>query len=164
MPDMKDAMRRAGLLKQHSQDAHGNPSHDARAERQGNPFPPGYPRYLTDEGHTRVELVKDEAEQIAAQFESDKLKRNQLRAFYDHAKRQLQRLRYGSSFEEIHPEVARLKAFAADRAARTNNPIPRSFKEFIDRNVDAVRDEKSFTHGFMPHFEAVVGYCARIKD
>jgi len=164
MPDMKDAMRKAGLLKQRSPDAHGNPQPDTRTEREGNPFPSGYPRYLTDEGHTRVELVRSEAERIAAHFESVRLKRNQLRAFYDHAKRQQQRLRYGASFEEIHPEVAKLKAFAADRAARTNNPIPRSFKEFIDRNVDAVSDEKSFTQGFVPHFEAVVGYCARIKD
>jgi hypothetical protein len=30
--------------------------------------------------------------------------------------------------------------------------------------VEAVTDRVSFEKGFMPHFEAVVAYCARIKD
>lgn len=119
---------------------------------------------MTAEGYTRVDLITEEAENLAAPFESDKLKRHQLRSFYDHAKRQLQRLVYGAPFGEIHPEIARLKEFAADRAGRASNPIPASFKQFIDRNVDAVTDEASFRKGFMPHFEAVVAYCARIKD
>jgi CRISPR/Cas system CSM-associated protein Csm2 small subunit len=64
----------------------------------------------------------------------------------------------------VHPEIARLKAFAADRAGRADNALPSSFKQFIDRNVDAIIDVASFRKGFMPHFEAVVAYCARIKD
>ncbi|MBV9399380.1 MAG: type III-A CRISPR-associated protein Csm2 [Bryobacterales bacterium] len=106
----------------------------------------------------QAELLKGKAEEIASRFEADGLRRHQLRAFYDHAKRQLQRLGYGAPFEEIKPEIARLKAFAADRAGRSNNPIPATFKRFIDCNVDAVGDEKSFKSGFMPHFEAVVAY------
>jgi len=127
-------------------------------------FPPGYPKYFTSEGHTRVELITAEAENLAVRFESDRLKRHQLRSFYDHAKRQLQRLLYGAPFGEVHLEIARLKAFAADRAGRADNALPWSFKQFIDRNVDAITDEASFKRGFMPHFEAVVAYCARIKD
>ncbi len=129
-----------------------------------NPFPAGYPRYFTPEGYTRVELITTEAENLAARFESDKLKRHQLRSFYDHAKRQLQRLVYGAPFGEVRSEIARLKAFAADRAGRADNALPSSFKIFIDRNVDAVNDQASFQKGFMRHFEAVVAYCARIKD
>lgn len=163
MPDMKDEMRRAGFRGAEPQ---GNPgvTQAGGQARTENPFPPGYPRYLTPEPgcHTRVELVTVEAENLAARFESDGLKRHQLRAFYDHAKRQLQRLLYGVPFGEVQPEIARLKAFAADRAARTENRLPSSFKQFIDRNVDAVTDEASFKKGFMPHFEAVVAYCARI--
>jgi CRISPR type III-A-associated protein Csm2 len=168
MADMRDAMRRAGLRDTRPQGGGrgggtrpGTPGERDRAE---NPFPPDYPKYFTSEGHTRVELLKNEAETIAARFEADGLKRHQLRAFYDHAKRQLQRLAYGTFFGEVHPEVVRLKAYAADRAGRATNPIPASFKQFIDRNVDAVNDETSFKKGFMPHFEAVVAYCARIRD
>jgi CRISPR type III-A-associated protein Csm2 len=109
-------------------------------------------------------LITHEAEQLAKRFEEDRLKRNQLRAFYDHAKRQLQRLSYGAPFEEIHADVARLKAFAADRAGRADNALPISFKTFIDKNIDAVLTEKDFARGFMPHFEAVVAYCARIRE
>jgi len=156
MPDMKDALRGAGLRDRQPEGGRG-----------GDPpgvFAPGYPEYLTADGHTRVDLITSKAEAIAARFESDKLKRHQLRSFYDHAKRQLQRLDYGAPFGEVHAEIARLKAFAADRAGRANNPLPDSFKRFIDRNVDAVVDETSFRKGFMPHFEAVVAYCARIRD
>lgn len=167
MPDMRDAMKGAGFQGARPQgDRRGSaPPGDAGDRgRSANPFPPGYPKYLTAEGHTRVELITSEAENLAARFEADRLKRHQLRSFYDHAKRQLQRLAYGASFGEVHPEIARLKAFAADRAGRADNALPSSFKQFIDRNVDAVTDAASFRKGFMPHFEAVVAYCARIKD
>jgi CRISPR type III-A-associated protein Csm2 len=167
MPDMRDAMKGAGFQGPRPQgDRRGGPPPGGPGDsgRNANPFPPGYPKYLTAEGHTRVELITGEAENLAARFEADRLKRHQLRSFYDHAKRQLQRLVYGASFGEVHPEIARLKAFAADRAGRADNALPSSFKQFIDRNVDAVTDAASFRKGFMPHFEAVVAYCARIKD
>ena len=167
MPDMRDAMRGAGLQGGRPQgNRRGGPPAGAAGDRGrgDNPFPPGYPKYLTDEGHTRVELITGEAENLAVRFEADRLKRHQLRAFYDHAKRQLQRLVYGAPFGEVHPEIARLKAFAADRYGRADNALPKSFKDFIDRNVDAVTDAASFQKGFMRHFEAVVAYCARIKD
>jgi CRISPR type III-A-associated protein Csm2 len=166
MPDMKDAMRGAGFQ---GSRAPGNPppgKPSGRGGRQGGSnytFPPGYPTYFGPDGHTRVELLLREAENLAACFERDGLKRHQLRAFYDHAKRQLQRLQHGASFGAVHPEIAKLKAFAADRAGRTENALPLSFKRFIDLNVDAVTDQNSFEKGFMPHFEAVVAYCARIN-
>ena len=159
MADLGDKLRVAGVSvteERRRDDAR-------RGGGSGNVFPRSYPQYFTNEGYTRVELLKEEAERIAEQFALDRLTRHQLRAFYDHAKKQLQRLQYDTPFAEVHFEVARLKAFAADRAARAN-PIPRSFKEFIDRNVDATGDEKSFEKGFMPHFEAVVAYCARLRD
>jgi CRISPR/Cas system CSM-associated protein Csm2 small subunit len=126
-------------------------------------FYDAYPQYLTPQGNTRVDLITIEAEKLALRFEKDGLRRHQLRAFYDHAKRQFQRLAY-VSFGEVHPEIARLKIFAADRASRSINPLPTSFRIFIDRNVDAVSDEMKFRKGFMPHFEAVVAYCARLRD
>jgi CRISPR type III-A-associated protein Csm2 len=168
MPDMKDAMRDAGFRGGRA------PSHQSPEKPPGgssgkpgggeNPFPPGYPKYFGPEGHTRVELLLKEAENVANCFERDGLKRHQLRAFYDHAKRQLQRLQCGVPFAGVHPEIAKLKAFAADRAQRAENKLPSSFKQFIDHNVNAITDQKSFEKGFMPHFEAVVAYCARIKE
>jgi CRISPR type III-A-associated protein Csm2 len=167
MPDMRDALRGAGFQGARPQGNRRGGTPVAKPDERGrtdNLFPPGYPKYLTAEGYTRVELITGEAENLAARFESDRLKRHQLRSFYDHAKRQLQRLVYGAPFGEVHPEIARLKAFAADRYGRADNALPKSFKDFIDRNVDSVADEASFRKGFMPHFEAVVAYCARIKD
>ena len=167
MADMRDALQGAGFRGQKAQgNRPGGPQRgDTRGRDSGtNPLPPGYPKYFKDNGHLRVEMAMGEAQALAARFESDGLKRSQLRAFYDHAKRQLQRLAYGVPFEDVHPEIARLRAFAADRAGRAENALPQSFKQFIDRNVEAVTNRVSFEKGFMPHFEAVVAYCARIKD
>lgn len=159
MPDMKDKLRAAGIPVTEAPQK-DNPQ---RRGSGGNVFPPGYPQYFTKDGHIRVDLVKEEAEHIADRFAAERLTRHQLRSFYNHAKKQLQRLQYGTPFAEVHPEVARLKAFAADRAGRANG-IPRSFKEFIDRNVDSITSQETFVKGFMPHFEAVVAYCAGRGD
>jgi CRISPR/Cas system CSM-associated protein Csm2 small subunit len=156
MPDIRDAMGRAGFQDRQPEGGRGSGPR--------NVFGPGYPEYLTKDGHTRVDLITKEAEAVAARFESDRLKRHQLRSFYDHAKRQLRRLEYGAAFGEVHAEIARLKAFAADRAARSDNAVPPSFKRFIDLNVDAAKDEVLFRKGFMPHFEAVVAYYAHVKE
>lgn len=168
MPDMKDAMRGAGFRggRSSSNPPPGRPPRGSggKPDRNNCQFPPDYPKYFGPDGHTRVELLLIEAKNIAACFERDRLKRNQLRAFYGHAKRQLQRLQHGAAFAEVHPEIAKLKAFAADRAGRAENALPQSFKAFIDHNVNAITNQDSFQKGFMPHFEAVVAYCARIKD
>ena len=169
MAEMRDAMRNAGYRESKApRSSSGGRSGPGAGQRLAPIFkdyvPSGYPRYFTDDGFTRVELVQDEAQRIASCFRDDNLTRHQLRAFYDHAKKQLQRLDYGAPFGRIHPEIARLKAIAADRARRANNPLPNSFKEFLDRNVDAVKDEKTFRSGFMPHFEAVVAYCAILRE
>jgi CRISPR type III-A-associated protein Csm2 len=167
MPDWKTAMGRAGFRDSKPQDNRGGGARPGKANapaRAEDIFPSGYPQYFNSDGHLNIELIKDQAQRIAACFEAQDLKRHQLRAFYDHAKRQLRRLAYGAPFGEVYPEIARLKAHAAYRAGRANNPIPEAFRHFIDRNVDAVNDETSFTRGFMPHFEAVVAYCARLKD
>lgn len=167
MADMKDALRGAGFQDRPAPGGgpgrpRGGPGAPGGVSQ--SPFPPGYPEYFGPEGHTRPELLLEEAEKVAACFEGQGLKRHQLRAFYDHAKRQLQRLQYGASFGEVHPDIAKLKAIAADRAGRSENALPARFKEFIDRNIAAARDQRSFEKGFMPHFEAVVAYCARIRD
>lgn len=168
MPDMRDAFRNAGFRNVPTERGRrGGPRAGVTETRTtiGNDcFPHGYPRYLTDDGHTRVELVQGEAEKIAECFRSAGLNRHQLRAFYNHAKRQLQRLDYGTPFVETRVEIARLQYFAADRAARSNNPVPAVFKNFIERNIVAVRDEVTFRKGFMPHFEAVVAYCANLRE
>ncbi len=160
MADLGDKLRQAGVpvTEQRRRD------NARRGGASGNVFPPGYPQYFTEDGHTRVELVAEEAQRIAEQLVADGLTRRQLRVFYDHAMRQLQRLQYGNEFGEVHPQVVRLKAAAADRAARRTNNIPPSFKEFIDRNIDKVMDKESFIRGFMPHFEAVVAYSARARE
>jgi CRISPR/Cas system CSM-associated protein Csm2 small subunit len=167
--DLREGFKQAGFKE--SQPQTGRPGGRDRGrpeahERPENPCPDGYPKYFDDKERkiARPAIVTTEARERADRFKTDKLKRHQLRAFYDHAKRQLQRLNYGAAFEEVRFEIARLQPLAADRAGRSDNAIPGSFKQFIDCNVDAVVDEDSFRKGFMPHFEAVVAYCAILRD
>jgi CRISPR type III-A-associated protein Csm2 len=127
-------------------------------------FAAGYPKFFTDEGHTRPDLVQKEAEDLAECFKDARLTRHQLRAFYGHAQNQQKRLKYGTPFGAVQVEIGKLKAVAADRAGRRNNALPEAFKKFIDLNVNAVRTEKDYLQGFMPHFEAVVAYCAILRE
>jgi len=59
-------------------------------------------------------------------------------------------------------------AFASTSAHAHNacaaNKIPSAFRDFVDANVNRVLDSNdpkaSFLRGFLPHFEAIVGFGA----
>jgi len=81
----------------------------------------------------------------------------QLRRFLDKAQAIDARLGRGSSFEEVRDDVASLKRRAARQVEQ--GLLPEAFQTFIDRNVAlAIRDERSFRHGFLPHLESVLDY------
>jgi CRISPR type III-A-associated protein Csm2 len=138
--DMKDAVRKAGL--------------ERRAEAGGG--------YFDGQGHLRPEFVsKQGVEPLARKFAEEKLNMAQLRRFFNHCREIERRLRSKqTTWEEERTNVAKLAAFAADAAGKSPPKIPRSFLDFIDRNVGAVRTERDFLDGFMEHFEALVGFSA----
>ena len=47
---------------------------------------------------------------------------------------------------------------AADAFGKMPPKIPEIFHDFIKSNVAAVKNEKDFLKGFLPHFEALVGF------
>ncbi len=57
-------------------------------------------------------------------------------------------------FGAVNADIKRLVPFAKDGVGK--NKVPREFLEFIERNVQLVKDEKSFVKGFIEHFQAVV--------
>lgn len=158
MPDMKEAMQKAGF-------SSSSPKKGSSGMTRGGfqlPVPDDYPAYFDEKGVIKSEYLTDLAERIAQQFEKDKLTPHQLRAFYGHVKRQKAALAV-RSWEYIYPEIQKLKPFAHDRHRR--NSIPASFEEFIRRNVDKVQDQTTFVDGFVEHFQAVVAYCTgRLKQ
>jgi len=186
MPDMRDAMKKVGLgggpgerrcekcgksfvpKEPHLRTCYECFQKESRGARReatgtrGHVFPSGYPDYFDPEGILKCEYLTELPEKIARAFGSAKptLTPHQLRAFYQHVKRQQGALRNGRPFREVMVEICKLKPFATERAEKQPAKIPPEFKEFICRNVDKVKDEKTFLDGFVEHFQAVVAYCA----
>ncbi len=175
MPNMRDAMQNAGLRTSSASrkcEACGRefaprlPEHKycsecVRSKGGSAPssFPAGYPDYFDSDGFLRCEYLTDLAQNIAHRLgtERPKMTMHQLRAFYGHVKRLDGSLKNGRPFKEVYPEICKLKPFAEERSAKEK--IPRYFADFICRNVDKTKDQKSFQSGFVEHFQAVVAYC-----
>ena len=114
--------------------------------------------YFGPDGELKAELLTTEAEKIAETLGNEKMTMHQLRAFYGHVKRQEGALKNGRPFSQVRTEILKLKPIASERLCKRK--IPRSFEQFIYRNVDNVKDETTFVKGFVEHFQAVVAYCA----
>ena len=121
---------------------------------------PDYPAYFDETGALKCDYVTVLAEKWAEALSEarPKLTPHQLRAFYQHVKRQQAALKGGRPFPSAMVEICKLKPFATERAEKEK--IPPEFKDFICRNVDKVKDQKAFLEGFVEHFQAVVAYCA----
>ncbi len=130
-----------------------------------------WPRYLeggyfTPEGHLRRDYVsRDRVEPLVrAMANADpKLTQSQMRRFFHHCRALEARLRARTAtWPALEAEFCKLDATAAQAFGRTpgERKIPAQFYDFLRRNVAAVRSEKDFLQGFLPHFEALVGFGA----
>ena len=68
------------------------------------------------------------------------------------------KLKTGAPWKQIRPEFERLNIAASDGHGKQPRKIPGLFFNFIQRNVATVSTEKDFLSGFLPHFEALVGF------
>lgn len=130
--------------------------------------PRGLPRdylekgYLDSEGNLRPELITQTAIEVAhaiggPQHRERAIKAAQLRRFFAKARFIEQKLDAGQPFSALKSEILALQPMAADSVRKKS--APDEFKEFIERNTNlAVADEKSFTKGFIQHFQSVVAY------
>lgn len=128
-----------------------------------------WPGYLNDGyfegGNLRPELVsRDKMDALAHEMANDRpgLTKHQLRRFFNHCRAIEARLKSGAStWEAERANFLKLDIAAAAAAPspdRNDPKIPRLFHDFIKRNVQAVRTETDFLKGFLPHFEALVGF------
>lgn len=84
----------------------------------------------------------------------------QIRRFFGHCRALETKIKAGgSTWESVRGEFLKLDVAAADSFGKKPTPkIPELFHDFIRRNVAAVKTEKDFLHGFLPHFEALLGF------
>lgn len=125
--------------------------------------------YFTTEGNLRRDYVsRDKVEPLvrAMANANPPLVKHQLRRFFQHCRALESRLRSKQAeWRTLEADFCKLDAAAADAAGKTPAKIPGLFHDFIRRNVNAVRTEKDFLAGFLPHFEALVGFGALyLKD
>ncbi|HOE12834.1 MAG TPA: type III-A CRISPR-associated protein Csm2 [bacterium] len=137
--------------------------HDRRDQNLSNLWP-GYlaKGYFDDKGHLWTEYVgREKVEHLAEAMANayPPLNKHQLRRFFQHCRRIEARLKSKSaSWAEVYPDVKKLDIAAADGFGKSSRKIPELFYEFIKMNVAKVNLEKDFLEGFLPHFEALVGF------
>ena len=114
--------------------------------------------YFDAQGNLRIEYVsREKVERLARAMSA--LTTHQVRRYFGHCRAIETRLRSGgATWACVWPEIKKLDVAAADGAAKQPPKIPTIFQDFIQQNVAAIRQEKDFREGFLPHFEALVGF------
>jgi CRISPR type III-A-associated protein Csm2 len=98
-------------------------------------------------------------EKLARMMADAGLTATQIRRYFQHCRAIEARLRAKSStWERERIVFMRLDEAAADAVGKRPPKIPDIFHEFIRTNVEAVKTEHDFLDGFLPHFEALVGF------
>lgn len=90
----------------------------------------------------------------------DGLTSHQVRRYFGHCRAIETRLKSatGATWASVLPEIKKLDVAAADGFAKRPGKIPDLFHDFVKTNVAAIKSEKDFLNGFLPHFEALVGF------
>ncbi|MGH7214058.1 MAG: type III-A CRISPR-associated protein Csm2 [Tepidisphaeraceae bacterium] len=82
----------------------------------------------------------------------------QLRRFFMHCRGIETKLKSGADWTCTRPQFTFIDSAASDAHGKQPQKIPGLFYDFIRRNVNAVKTEQDFLRGFIPHFEALVGF------
>ena len=102
-------------------------------------------------------VVRERMEPLACEMADAKLTSSQIRRFFQHCRAIEARLRAKTSKWECElAQVKKIDIAVADAYGKSK--VPEIFRDFIQRNVAAVKTEKDFLEGFLPHFEALVGF------
>jgi CRISPR/Cas system CSM-associated protein Csm2 small subunit len=118
--------------------------------------------YFDAAGNLRNEFVaRDRIVPIAENLSNatPALTMHQIRRFFQRCRAIEAKVRAGTSTWPAEEAAFRqLDVAAADAFGKSPPKIPELFHDFIKSNVAAVKNEKDFLKGFLPHFEALVGF------
>ena len=166
MSSMKDAMTTAGFRPKHpDRRDHGRGGREGPSSKDLPKFPDSYfgvddrgSRYLLSDFVSRKNV-----DPLAKQLASMNLTRTQVRRFFNQCRRIERRLNVDDkSWAEVSATFVLLSAHAQN--AKEAHKIPVEFLRFIDDNVNRVISaedpRRAFLDGFLPHFEALVGFGA----
>jgi CRISPR type III-A-associated protein Csm2 len=116
--------------------------------------------YFDTNGNLFEELITTSAEDIAQALgnSSPAMTKHQIRRFYNHVKFLEKKLDLTNDYQTINADLKMLISYASNAACKRPQSIPKLFEAFIRENLDKVKDVKTF-HGFIDHFQSVVGFC-----
>lgn len=167
MTSMEDAMKKAGFKpkKQERRD-HGGGSSPPKGDL---PKLPNSYFEVDNKGQSYLQPVfvsKKNVDPLAKQLacrSNPKLTTGQMRRFFNHCREIERRLKVdGESWHQVSAGFEALCYHAQN--AKSAGKIPKEFQDFIDDNVKRVgfakEPERAFLDGFLPHFEALVGFGA----
>jgi len=141
----------------------GGPTKDQRAETVEKLWP-GYLSngYFDACGNLHVVYVSRERVEPLVRAMCDAgagLTTHQIRRYFGHCRTVETRLKSGgASWASVLPEIKKLDYAADDGFGKRPPKIPALFHDFICRNVAAIKEENDFLRGFLPHFEALMGF------
>ncbi len=120
----------------------------------------GYFKYIDDRKSLKPEFIVEYPRKIALQLkDSRRNKLSQLWKFYDYARRIQDSLRQnGERLDIRYAQLCKLQP--AVNYAKGKDIITQAFKDFIDCNVDSIRDDEDL-HAFIEHFQSVIAYLPR---
>jgi CRISPR type III-A-associated protein Csm2 len=102
-------------------------------------------------------VARERMAAFAKTLADDGLTSTQIRRFFQHCRAIEASLREKTTTWDCERAVfMKLDAAASDGLAKKK--IPQNFHDFISRNVAAVKTKEDFLNGFLPHFEALVGF------
>lgn len=125
---------------------------------------PGYLNggYFDADGNLKPEYVsRAQVERLvkAMSRANPLLTPHQIRRFFQHCRAIEARLKaQTSTWGAEQANFYKLDSAAADAFGKSPKKIPKLFHDFIQRNVAAVKSADHFLKGFLPHFEALVGF------
>lgn len=118
--------------------------------------------YFNNAGNLRPQFVtRDQIVPLAKKMaeETPPLTMHQVRRFFQHCRAIEAKLRANTSTWEAEKAIfLQLDIAAADGFNKSPKKIPKLFHDFIKSNVETVKNENDFLKGFLPHFEALVGF------
>lgn len=159
MSKMKGAMRKAGYK---------HPRSSEPDSRKAPEFPVSY--FETDNQNRsclKPDFVSKKKVDLLAKLLATscnpKLTTGQARRFFNHCREIERRLKAdGENWLRVSASFESLCAHA--QYAVATKKIPEEFQKFIDENVKRVvsteEPRKAFLEGFLPHFEALIGFGA----
>ncbi len=166
MTNMEDAMKKAGLQSTQPKRQDRGGSGPNRPPREDLPkFPASYFE-IDSQGESYLQpdfVSKKNVDPLAKQLAYRKLTTGQMRRFFNHCREIERQLKVdGKSWHQVAAGFEALCYHSQNAVAA--HKIPREFQDFIDDNVKRVgsakEPERAFLDGFLPHFEALVGFGA----